>query len=36
MLFVSFTTLLGNPKGPVKRGQPNTCTKVKSCLFFIY
>ena len=30
------TTLLENPKGPVKLGNPNTCNEVKLCYFFIY
>ena len=25
------TTLFGNPKGPHKLGNPNTCAKVKLC-----
>ena len=29
-------TLLGNPRGPVEQGNPNTCAEVKLCLFFIY
>ena len=28
------TTLLENPKGPVKLGNPNTCAEVKLCYFF--
>ena len=28
-------TLFGNPKGPVKVGNPNTCTETKLCLNFI-
>ena len=27
------TALLGNPKGPVELGHPNTCAEVKLCLF---
>ena len=27
------TTLLGNPEGPVKLGNPNNYNKVKLCLF---
>ena len=27
-------TLLGNSKGPVEQGNPNTCAEVKLCLFF--
>ena len=28
-------TLLGNPKGPVELGNPNTCVETKLCLNFI-
>ena len=28
--------LLGNPRGPVKQGNPNTFAEVKLCLLFIY
>ena len=28
-------TLFGNPKGPVKLGNPNTCAETKLCLNFI-
>ena len=28
-------TFLGNLKGPVELGNPNTCAEVKLCLFFI-
>ena len=28
-------TLLGNPKGPVELGNPNTCAETKLCLNFI-
>ena len=33
---VIVTTLLGNPKERIVQGNPNTCIKVKLCLFFIY
>ena len=35
MLFKGVTTLLGNAKGSVKLGNPNTCSEVKRCLFLL-
>ena len=33
MSFLAVTTSLGNPKGPVKPGNPNTCAEIKLRLF---
>ena len=31
--FMFVKTLLGDPRGPVELGNPNTCAEVKLCLF---
>ena len=33
-IYLLSQTLFGNPKGPVKLGNPNTCAKTKLCLNF--